>query len=169
LCACIAMRYAEQIAFNATAGIVTVYADFAELKRILSRPDICQHANAELLLWILAVASIIEEVVYKARGLLRSRWHLLRFFALSQVLHLSTAESIVIVMKKYLYAEFSMGKHIQLLLDKGSRLFEETRSADSRSENGEDQDVSLDHSNSARPKNKHLTRLLTFTLPDLGD
>lgn len=60
-------------------------------------------------------------------------------------------------MKKYLYTESSMAKHIQLLLDKGSRLFGETRSADSRSGNDEDQDVSLDHSNNTRPKNKHLT------------
>lgn len=170
LCACIAMRYAEQIVFNATAGIVTVYADFAELKRILSRPDICQHADAELLLWILGVASIIEEIVCKVRGLLRSRWHLLRFFALSQILGLTSVESIAKVMNKYLYAEFSMAKHIRLLLDKGSRLFEEIRSGvDPRSESDEDQDLFLDQPTNTPPKNQHLTRLLTFTLPNIGD
>ena len=170
LCACIAMRYAEQIVFNATSGIVSVYADYAELKRILSRPDICQYANAGLLLWILSVASIIEEIVSTARDLLKSRWHLLRFFGLSQVLGLTTVESIVEVMNQYLYDDASMGKHMQLLLDKGSRLFKETRPGiDPQGGSGKAQDSLIDHSSVTPAKNEHLTRLLTITLPDLDD
>ena len=134
LCRCVAMRYAEQITFNSAAAAVSVYTDYAELRKILSRPDCCRYVHRELLLWVFAIASIVEQIVNKAeiinkvenvdeaRELLRRRWHLTRFLGLSQMLGLTSAEGIALVMKQFLYDELAMGKHIRTLLAHGARL-----------------------------------------------
>lgn len=138
LCACIAVRYCEQIVFNAKSGNITVYADFYDLRKILSSPYVCQQGNSGLLLWIFAIGSIIEEILSRHRTM--PRWHLLRFFGLLQVLGCGTLEALVAIMSKYLYESLPMDEYLMLLWNNGrDRLLRHIAGTDPQDE--EDQEI----------------------------
>ena len=120
LCACIAIRYCQQIVFNAAIGTITVYADFADFQRILSVPEICQHASSGFLLWIFAVSSIIEETL--SRSVDSSRWHLWRFHGLTQVMGCDNVEAIARIIGRYLYVADGMQHFLKVLLARGRAL-----------------------------------------------